>query len=152
MTWVLKLASLLCEVLDRQMRQKMPHLSCLMPQTYQQKHLPANDFLDMDMWLRLYILMKYALEFDIIQHNWLIVNDIELGKIHIHVYPTVSPSRNLCCIGVDIYKHNGMKYLQIMIIFKSYFLVCSGIWLYNRVKVYILSVILTITRSNCESS
>jgi len=50
----------------------------------------------------LYILMNYALEFDIIQHNLLIVNDIELGKFHIHVYSTVSPSRNQHQVGIFV--------------------------------------------------
>jgi hypothetical protein len=46
--------------------------------------------------------MNYALEFDIIQHNLLIVNDIELGKFHIHVYPTVIPSRNQRQVGIFV--------------------------------------------------
>ncbi len=50
----------------------------------------------------------YGLKFDIVQENLLIVNDIELKKIHIHIYPTVSPSRNQLqegiIVGVEIYK------------------------------------------------
>jgi len=77
------------------------------------------------------MLMSYDLKFDIVQVNLLIVNHIELKKIHIHIYPTVSPSRNqhqaAIFVGVEIYKHNWMKYSQTIIFSKSYFLVCRGI-------------------------
>jgi len=75
--------------------------------------------------------MSYGLTFDTVQQNLLIVNDIELKNIHIHIYPTVSPSRNQrqegIFVGVEIYKHNWRKYLQTIIFSKSYFLVCRGI-------------------------
>jgi len=77
------------------------------------------------------MLISYGLKFDIVQENLLIVNDIEFKKIHIHIYPTVSASRNQhqegIFVGVEIYKHNWRKYLQTIIFSKSYFLVCRGI-------------------------
>jgi hypothetical protein len=52
------------------------------------------------------MLVSYGLKFDIVQQTLLIVNDIELKKIHIHIYPTVSPSRNQhqegIFVGVEI--------------------------------------------------
>jgi hypothetical protein len=54
------------------------------------------------------MLMSYGSKFDIVQQNLLIVNDIDFLKIHIHIYPTVSPSRNQhqegIFVGVEIYK------------------------------------------------
>jgi len=80
---------------------------------------------------RLCMLMSYGLKFGIVQQTLLIVNDIELKKIHIHIYGTVSASRNRCqegiSVGVEIYKHNWRKYLQTIIFSKSYFLFCRGI-------------------------
>jgi len=53
------------------------------------------------------MLMIYGLKFDIVQQNFLIVNDIDFLNIHIHIYPTVSPSRNEhqegIFVGVEIY-------------------------------------------------
>jgi hypothetical protein len=109
--------------------------------------LLANDFLDMDMWLRLYILMNYALEFD-----------IELGKFHVHVYPTVSPIRNQCQVGIFVVlgwtftNIIGGSIHQPLLFLNHIFLSAEVYGCTIESKVYILSVILTITRSNCESS
>jgi hypothetical protein len=77
------------------------------------------------------MLMSYGLKFDIVQQNLLIVNDIDFLKIHVHIYATVSPSRNQhqegIFVGVEIYKHNWRKYSQTIIFSKSYFLVWRGI-------------------------
>lgn len=40
------------------------------------KHFSPNDFLDMDMWKTVYV-DELWFEFDIVQQNLLIVNDIE---------------------------------------------------------------------------
>jgi hypothetical protein len=54
------------------------------------------------------MLMSYGLKFDIVRQTLLIVNDIEFLKNHIHIYPTVSASRNRrqegISVGVGIYK------------------------------------------------
>jgi hypothetical protein len=102
--------------------------------------------------------MNYALEFYIIQHNLLIVNDIELGKFHIHVYPTVSPSRNQRQVGIFVVL--GWTFRNIIggsiykpLLFLNHISVSAEVYGCTiESKVYILSVILKITRSHCESS
>lgn len=95
------------------------------------KHFSPNDFLDMDMWKIVYVDELWFEIWHCSTLNLLIVNDIGFLKNHIHIYPTVSASRNQhqegIFVGVEIYKHNWRKYLQTIIFSKSYFLVCRGI-------------------------
>jgi hypothetical protein len=57
--------------------------------------------------LKIVYVDSYGLKFDIVQQNLLIVNDIELKKNHIHIYATISPSRNQhqegIFVGVESY-------------------------------------------------
>jgi len=101
--------------------------------------------------------MNYALEFDIIEHNLLIVNDIELGNFHNHVCSTVNPSRNQCQVGISVVLRwtfsniMGGSIYKLLLFLNHIFLAAEVYGFTIESKVYILSVILTITRSNCES-